>query len=532
MSNFSFGSLSQIALAGSIALNSLFSGQQNLSVKSVDLGYAKYQTDVTLAEGVTSFLGIRYAAPPTGNLRFRAPVAPAAVEDLQTATSQPPACWPKDAWTAAAPSEDCLYVNVHVPTETELGQCGAGLPILVFLHGGGYVHGSAAWYPAERLVRDSGHGLIAINVQYRLDAFGFIAGKDVKKDGDLNVGILDQRFALEWVQQHARAFCGDPARVTIFGHSAGAGSVLQHLIAHGGESEQKLFTTAMMSSPFLPQQLDYDDPILEDQYRALVEKADCPVDDGALSCLRSLEAQTLRDVSASLENRPLFRNFVPVVDGSYILERPTLTLGKGNVNAETLMVLTNANEAAIFTPASEVEESVDIYLTKVFPRLPEAQVKEATRLYDDAPNPAGMHQLITQIKSEFFFLCPTYWILDAFSEKTARKGTFAIPPGVHGLDLNYVFKDAGIYHQPVSFPDEAFGQALRHAYLGTAMNGSPTVADIVTPLWPEYSYGGAHTEMLFNKTDDDKIDIHAFQTDVRLQERCDFWYNVAEYTSQ
>lgn len=102
------------------------------------------------------------------------------------------------------------------------------------------------------------------------------------------------------------------------------------------------------------------------------------------------------------------------------------------------MVLANTNEAAIFTPASEVEESVDIYLTKVFSRLPEAQVKEAARLYDNASNTAGMHPVITQIKSEcasillvsplfpleemsVFFLCPTYWILDAFREKTARK---------------------------------------------------------------------------------------------------------------
>lgn len=85
---------------------------------------------------------------------------------------------------------------------------------------------------------------------------------------------VDQKFALEWVNRNARAFCGDPDRVSVLGHSAGAGSILQHLIAHGGnESEKRLFTTAMMSSPFLPPQYPYDDPILENIYRALVEKA-------------------------------------------------------------------------------------------------------------------------------------------------------------------------------------------------------------------------------------------------------------------
>ncbi|VDC03312.1 unnamed protein product [Peniophora sp. CBMAI 1063] len=531
MSNLTFGSFGQIALAGSAALSSLFSTPQNLSVKSIDLGYARYQTDVSLAEGVTSFLGIRYAAPPTGDLRFRAPQSPATTEELQLATSQPPACWPKDAWTAASPSEDCLFVNVHLPTQVDTNQCASTLPVLVWFHGGGYVHGSAAWYPAEKLVRDSGHGLIAINVQYRVDAFGFLAGKDVKEDGDLNAGILDQKAALEWVQQNARAFCGNPDRVTIFGHSAGGGSVLQHLIAYGGESPQRLFKTAMMSSPYLPPQYRYDDAKPEESYRALAEKANCPINHDTLSCLRSIDAQTLRDASVALNGRPLLTKFLPVIDGSYIVERATLTLGKGKVNAETLIVLTNTDEAAIFTPASEVEETVEIYISKVLPDLPEAKAKEAASFYS-ASTPEEVHRATTQLRSEFFLVCPAYWIVDAFKDKTAWKGTFAIPPGIHGLDLNYVFKDADIYHQPVSFPNEDFGRALRHAYLGTATGLGPTAADVVTPLWPVYSYGGAHTEMLFNKTEDGQIDIRAFQTDVGLLQRCNFWHSVAEYSSQ
>lgn len=154
----------------------------------------------------------------------------------------------------------------------------------------------------------------------------------------------------------------------------------------------------------------------------------CPVDHETISCLRSIDAQTLRDASASLDGdgRPLFTDFAPVVDGSYILERPTLALGKRKVNAvrpatslrgrvdvdnlqDTLMVLTNTNEALIFTPASEVEgsDTVENFIARIFPRLPEAKVKEAEQLYS-APTPAeSIHQFAVQIKSE----CTSYFLV-------------------------------------------------------------------------------------------------------------------------
>ena len=93
-------------------------------------------------------------------------------------------------------------------------------------------------------------------------------------------------------------------------------------------------------------------------------------------------------------------------------------------------------------------------------------------------------------------------------------------------------RSAGIYHQPVSFPNEDFGRALRHAYLGTATSSEPTAVGIITPLWPEYNYGGAHTEMLFNKTEDGKVDIRAFQTDPGLRKRCEYVFMIYDSPNQ
>ncbi|TFY52058.1 hypothetical protein EVG20_g10724, partial [Dentipellis fragilis] len=182
----------------------------------VDLGYATYQSNVHLDDGTTSFLGVRYAAPPTGQLRFSAPQAPANVSEIQNATSQPPQCW--QTLTPAAPGmnftspfrtrdvdpgftptvndEDCLFLNVHVPQNVTSKSL---LPVVFYVHGGGYAEANASWLPVQDLVKETKGGVVAVNIQYRLSAFGFLSGQKVKDGGALNAGLLDQNFALQWI---------------------------------------------------------------------------------------------------------------------------------------------------------------------------------------------------------------------------------------------------------------------------------------------------------------------------------------------
>ena len=96
-------------------------------------------------------------------------------------------------------------------------------------------------------------------IQYRLGSLGFLAGDEVKRFGDVNVGLLDQQYAMQWVQNHIAKFGGDPRRVTIAGQSAGAGAVMHHAMAYGGSLGTKLFQNAIAATPYLPVQYHYSD---------------------------------------------------------------------------------------------------------------------------------------------------------------------------------------------------------------------------------------------------------------------------------
>jgi para-nitrobenzyl esterase len=191
------------------------------------------------ADGVSAWLGLPFAAPPTGDLRWRPPQAPAPWRGVRKADAFAPACLQTGvSMPGEAPprtSEDCLYLNVWAPAHA----AGVRLPVLVWIHGGGYANGATAMplYAGDRLAR---HGVVVVSLAYRLGPLGYLAHPELTAESpdhtSGNYGLMDQVAALAWIRRNITAFGGDPTQVTIAGQSAGSMSVsllMASPLAHG-----------------------------------------------------------------------------------------------------------------------------------------------------------------------------------------------------------------------------------------------------------------------------------------------------------
>jgi len=200
-------------------------------------------------ENVAVFLGIPYAKPPIGDLRWQPPLAYGPWQSPRDATKFGQACiQPSQPRLARGPfSEDCLTLNVATPATQLSAQ--EKIPVMFYIHGGSYTQGEAASYPIDALVAQSGHKVVVAAANYRLGYLGFAASAEIQArshDGSAgNFGIQDQRLAMMWVQDHIAAFGGDGTRMTIFGESAGGSSVMNHLAAPRSEG---LFQRAIVQS--------------------------------------------------------------------------------------------------------------------------------------------------------------------------------------------------------------------------------------------------------------------------------------------
>jgi len=295
-------------IATAVLLTVPFAGAQTSPI--VNLGYAQYQGAVNTANNISHFLGIRYAAAPLGDFRFRAPQPPVNMTGIQPATAEPNECLQAPTGQSATnpletraseivQTEDCLFLNVYYPSNGA-GVPSAGLPTVVWIHGGGYIAGAASSSNGEDIIAQSNRGVVVVLIQYRLGVFGFLPGAAVKENGALNAGLLDQDFAMRWVNQHISKFGGDPSKVTIWGESAGAGSVLQHVVANGGRTEPQLFRGAITSSTFLPSQYQFNDPIPELLFSEVVAQTNCTSATDAMACLRAVDATTLETANTNI----------------------------------------------------------------------------------------------------------------------------------------------------------------------------------------------------------------------------------------
>jgi para-nitrobenzyl esterase len=432
--------------------------------------------------GVRSFLAMPYAAPPTGDARWRPPQPRDPYDGTFDATHPGQSC-PQEVGGSTArftvipdPDEDCLTLSVWSPDDAR------DLPVMVWIHGGGLRAGSAhqPYYQGDDLASE---GVVVVGVNYRLGPFGFLATGELEDESDDgsygNYGLADQTAALEWVQDNVAAFGGDPDNVTIFGESAGGGSVCAHLASPASDG---LFDHAIIESGGGCNRLQDGDEAQAAGER-LMRRLGC--DD--IACLRGLPSERILATDSG------FGSFVN--DGVRLPETGLARAERGDLDGVEVITGSNANEAALFTIGTE--EPTDAGLRDLFAEYaddPDALLA----LYpaaDYETNLARYNAMQTDVR----FVCPTLAFADAARNDTyvyhftyeSADERFSFGP-VHGAELAFVFAHPeGItgVDPGLSGTDEDVSAGMQAAWTAFARNGVPGAEDV----WRPYADGGRVT---------------------------------------
>jgi len=286
--------------------------------------------------GVSLYLGIPYAETPG---RFEQATAKISVGDDFEAKRYGDICVQSNNTKGLPMSEDCLFLNVGVPNDAQQGDL---LPVMIWIHGGGYKDGSSTIYPMQPLVSRSNGTVIVVTLNYRLNIFGYLY-TGAKPS---NIGMLDQRLALEWVNQHIQAFGGDPSKVTIFGESAGGNSVFFHLAT---KESQPYYRGAIIESGLYDEGA-MSEAIATNHYNDILNFTGCKDFD----CLKHLPVENFIKV---LNNDIAQKDWGPVVDGVSLTDTPKNLIWKEGVNVP-VVVGSNRDEFALWT-AVTIDSSLD-----------------------------------------------------------------------------------------------------------------------------------------------------------------------------
>uniref|UniRef100_A0A4X1UCS9 Carboxylic ester hydrolase n=2 Tax=Sus scrofa TaxID=9823 RepID=A0A4X1UCS9_PIG len=326
-------------------------------VRNTRLGWVRGKQATVLGNDkpVNIFLGIPYAAPPVGPLRFAKPKPALPWNDFLNATSYPKLCLQNSEWLFLdqhilkvhypkfGMSEDCLYLNIHAPAHADTG---SKLPVMVWLPGGGFETGSASIFDGSALA--AYEDVLVVTIQYRLGMFGFFNTGDKHALG--NWAFMDQVAALTWVQENIKFFGGDPHYVTIFGESAGAISVSSLILSPMAKG---LFHRAIMESgvaiiPYLKAP-DYE---RNEDLQMIAKICGCSVSDSValLQCLRAKSSKELLSINQET------KAFTRVVDGFFFPHEPIELLTQKSFKPVPSIIGVNNHECGFLLPMKEFPE--------------------------------------------------------------------------------------------------------------------------------------------------------------------------------
>ncbi|KAI5921997.1 Alpha/Beta hydrolase protein [Camillea tinctor] len=394
-----------------IALCFLFS--LVIAVSSVvDLSCNKY-AGASSSDGITRWLGLRYAAPPLDELRFMPPEDPPCTSGVQVANAHGPYCLGMND-PANASSEDCLFLDVYAPTNITVF---AKLPVYFFIQGGGFNTNANPDFDGGGLIAASGHRIIVVTLNYRVGPFGFLT------DGDAitpNIGLLDQRKALEWVHDYISLFGGDPNHVVLGGASAGAGSISIHLTAYNAK-DSHLFQAAAAESVSFATVLTVEES--QYQFDNLAIQLGC-AGTGPLACIKSKTAAEIQAANVNIPyegaaSAPLYM-WSPVIDDDMITDYPYDSFAKGKFIKVPLIVGDDTNEGTVFTPqtTSTIGQS-DSFLKSQFPFLNLDQLGRINALYPNpnttCPSSGCYWRQVANAYGDMRYTCPGTFISSAMA---------------------------------------------------------------------------------------------------------------------
>jgi para-nitrobenzyl esterase len=444
-----------------------------------------------------AFLGIPFAAPPVGSLRWRPPQAPTAWADPLDATQPgancpqiPPGSSDYDPTT----QEDCLTLNVWTPEPAP----SSPLPVIVGIHGGGYVFGAAGDYVGTTLVPEANVLLVTFN--YRLGALGFLAHPDLSAEDARatsgNYGFLDQRFAIEWVRRNIAAFGGDPNNVTLLGESVGGASVCSHLVA---PESSGLFQAAIIESG--PCGLLEQGPLSKGEAQGIeLEQAiGCSGAADKLACMRTADAKTVVTALPPLDQfHGTGAVWGPLVDGVVFPEPTQLALSEGAFSRVPTIIGSNKDEGTLFVwSGGLLDIDATAYAALLTTLAPQLGSDAATLLAEypvgDYPTPGWA---LATLIGEADFNCPTRRTARALA--AANVNTFLYhferAPGVgmgadlgayHSSEVSYVFDVPLFGVTPLPASDQPLAEMIRGYWGRFATSHNPN--GNAAPTWPAYA---------------------------------------------
>lgn len=414
-------------------------------------------------EGINTFKGVPFAAPPVGDLRWKAPQPVAAWSGERATTEFGKRCMQGRASTDT--SEDCLTLNVYAPPNAK------NAPVMVWIHGGSNTGGSGSIYNGAAFAKD---GIVTVTVNYRLGALGWFAHPEItkaaaKSDGLANYGLMDQTAALQWVQKNIAQFGGDPTHVTVFGESAGAIDIYALL---GLKTSKGLFSKAILES-----NITWGDsaPLTkaEADGKALAIRAGA-TDSSTLADLRAIPAQKLIDAAQGAQ--------FPMVDGRFMTETSLQAVKNGHHVDVPLIVGTNSFEASLIAGrgARPADGQPAPDRTKEFTDWTNSQAGAPAR-FIAAHSASG---------------APSWLYFFSYVATAQRENS---PGASHASEISYVY--GGMNRRPGAAPpaagaapartppepsadDKAMAALMHSCWVAFAKTGTPTCAS--GPAWPKY----------------------------------------------